>query len=208
MAEHYHGHVAGPAVAKAREHYYREIVSDIGSHDPAARDTLGPVETEFIAQRDSFYIASISETQWPYLQHRGGPPGFLHVLDASHLAFADFRGNHQMLTTGNVAVNDRVSLFLMDYPGRSRLKILGHARVADARKDRALLMRLPDAKSREKAERLFLIEVVSFDWNCPKFITPRYSLREVEAATAGLRERIATLESELHEARHPKAKPS
>ena len=137
-------------------------------------------------------MATVSETGWPYVQHRGGRPGFLRVVDAHTLAFADYKGNRQLLSTGNVATNDRVSLFLMDYPRRERLKILGHARVADITSQ--LVEQLVELDFRSSVERLFFIDVVSFDWNCPKFITPRYSAVEVEAIHSPLRRRIAELE--------------
>ena len=159
------------------------------------RDALGPEETEFIAARDSFYMATVSETGWPYIQHRGGRAGFLRVVDPHTLAFADYRGNRQLLSTGNLAANDRVSLFLMDYPRRERLKILGHARVTDATSK--LLERLVEPEARASVERLFFIDVVSFDWNCPKFITPRYNAAEVEAFLGSHKKQIAALEAEL-----------
>ena len=165
---------------------------------PAAeRDPLGAEEVEFISRRDSFYMATVTETGWPYIQHRGGKPGFLRVLSPGQLAFADFKGNRQLLSTGNLAADDRVTFFLMDYPQQTRLKILGHARVEDAREHPELVGQLSDANERPMVERLFFIEVVSFDWNCPQHITPRYTAAEVEAAVAPLEQRIAELEEQL-----------
>ena len=161
------------------------------------RNPLTADEQSFIAARDSFYLATVSESGWPYLQHRGGPPGFLRVLDDHTLAFADYKGNRQMLSSGNLSVNDRVSLFLMDYPQRTRLKILGHARVEDARSHPELVAQLAEPNVRRIVERLFFVDVISFDWNCPKYITPRYSAAEVEAAITPLRQRIAELEAKL-----------
>jgi predicted pyridoxine 5'-phosphate oxidase superfamily flavin-nucleotide-binding protein len=149
-------------------------------------DPLTDEELEFIAARDSFYIATVTEAGWPYVQHRGGKPGFLRVTGPTTLAFADFGGNRQMLSTGNLAANDRVALFLMDYPQRTRLKILGHARVEDARQHPELVQQLSEPDVQRVVERLFFIEVVSFDWNCPKHITPRYT-PPVEQAVAPLR---------------------
>lgn len=153
---------------------------------------LGEDEAAFIAARDSFYMATVSESGWPYVQHRGGPAGFLRVLDEGTLGFADFRGNRQYLSVGNLSQNDRVCLFLMDYPHRARLKVLGRAERVE---DPALLARLspPDAR----VEGGFLIRVEAFDWNCPQHITERYTLAEVEAAVAPLRQRIAELEAAL-----------
>ena len=161
------------------------------------KDPLGEAEAEFIANRDSFYLGSINESGWPYIQHRGGAKGFLRVVDATTLAFADYKGNRQLLTTGNVSVNDRVALFLMDYQNRARLKILGHARIEDARERPELIERFADATMRTSVERLVFIDVVSFDWNCPKYITPRYSVSEVEELASSLRSRIAELEAAL-----------
>jgi uncharacterized protein len=135
------------------------------------------------------------------LQHRGGPKGFLRVVNETTLAFADYKGNRQLLTTGNVSVNDRVALFLMDYQNRARLKILGHARVEDARAHPELVAQLADPKMQQAVERLVFINVVSFDWNCPKYITPRYSAEEVEAYVGPLKSRIAELEAQLHTAK-------
>jgi predicted pyridoxine 5'-phosphate oxidase superfamily flavin-nucleotide-binding protein len=142
-------------------------------------------------------MASISESGWPYIQHRGGRAGFLHVLNPETLAFADYRGNRQMLSMGNLAANDRVALFLMDYPLRTRLKILGHARVEDAREHPELVQQLAEPEVQGIVERLFFIDVVSFDWNCPKHITPRYTAEEIHKLVAPLKERIADLEAKL-----------
>ena len=148
--------------------------------------------------RDSFYMATTNSDGWPYIQHRGGPAGFLRVLGPHQLGFADFKGNRQMLTTGNLDGNDRVALFLMDYPNRERLRILGHAKVLDAREHPALADQLtPTPEMRSKIERLFLIEVMSFDWNCPQYITPRFTEAEVETHIAPLKARIAELETQL-----------
>lgn len=186
------------AVRRAQNHYYGRAVNIAGAPE---RDPLTQDEAEFIAERDSFYLGSISETGWPYIQHRGGPKGFLRVVDEKTLAFADYKGNHQLLTTGNVSVNDRVALFLMDYQNRARLKILGHARVEDARAHPELVAQLADPKMQQAVERLVFIDVVSFDWNCPKYITPRYSAEEVEAYVGPLKSRIAELEAQLHTAK-------
>lgn len=161
------------------------------------RDALTEDEMGFIQSRDSFYMATVSETGWPYMQHRGGKPGFLRVLSPTQLAFADYKGNRQMLSTGNLAANDRVTLFLMDYPQRTRLKILGHARIEDARQHPKLIAQLAEPEVQRIVERLFFIDVVSFDWNCPKYITPRYTAAEVEEAVAPLRQRIAELEAQI-----------
>src|SRR5436190_9689967 len=118
------------SVRKAQEHYFGGSATFVGAPE---RDALTEDEITFIQARDSFYMATVSENGWPYIQHRGGRAGFLRVLNPQTLAFADYQGNRQLLSTGNLAVNDRVALFLMDYPQRTRLKILGHARIVDAR---------------------------------------------------------------------------
>jgi predicted pyridoxine 5'-phosphate oxidase superfamily flavin-nucleotide-binding protein len=160
-------------------------------------DRLGEREAAFIAARDSFYMATVSETGWPYVQHRGGPAGFLRVLDEKTVGFADFRGNRQYVSLGNLARDDRVSLILMDYANRARLKILGRARTVGLADDPALTARLALSGYRAKVERAMLIAVEAFDWNCPQHITPRFTLDEVNAAAAGLKSRIAELEAEL-----------
>jgi predicted pyridoxine 5'-phosphate oxidase superfamily flavin-nucleotide-binding protein len=182
------------AVCRAQTQYYGQADKIAGAPD---RDPLGQAEAEFIATRDSFYLGSISESGWPYVQHRGGPAGFLRLINETTLVFADYKGNRQLLSTGNVSVNDRVALFLMDYKNRERLKILGHARIEDALAHPELTEHVTDLKIRASVERLVFIDVVSFDWNCPKYITTRYSAEEVEELAGPLRRRIAELETEL-----------
>ena len=194
MADKFHEIVFTDSVRKAQAHYYGkpQRVEDAPECDALTED-----ETGFIQSRDSFYIATVSETGWPYVQHRGGKPGFLRVINPTSLAFADYKGNRQLLSTGNLAVTDRVTLFLMDYPQRTRLKILGHARVEDARRHPELVAQFAEPEVQRLVERLFFIEVVSFDWNCPQYITPRYTAAEVEASGAPLKQRIAELEALL-----------
>ena len=160
---------------------------------------MGPDEQAFIESRDSFYLGSVSESGWPYVQHRGGAKGFAKAVSANEIVFADYRGNRQMLTTGNVATNDRVCLFLMDYPRRERLKILGNATVLDAREHPELVTQLTMPDTAKLVERIFRIRVVSFDWNCPKHITPRFTAEEVQTAIAPLQARIAELEAQLRD---------
>lgn len=194
MAERYLETMLTPAVLAAEEHYYcrRARKGSAPENDPLTDD-----EIAFIGVRDSFYMATITENGWPYVQHRGGKPGFLKVLGPMELAFADYKGNRQLISTGNLAVGDRVSLFLMDYPLRTRLKILGHARVEDARDHPELVTQLADPEARHAVERLFFIKVVSYDWNCQQYITPRYTIAEIEALVAPLKARIAELEAKL-----------
>ena len=153
-------------------------------------------EAAFISARDSFYLASMSQTGWPYVQHRGGPPGFLRVLDERTLGFADYRGNRQYLTLGAIAGDDRVALILMDYPRRRRLKILAHMSAHDLTAEPELAARLATSGYRGVAERGFTLRLEAFDWNCPQHITPRFTAAEIEAASAPLHARIAALEAE------------
>ncbi|MGE4112310.1 MAG: pyridoxamine 5'-phosphate oxidase family protein [Burkholderiales bacterium] len=144
---------------------------------------LGAYESEFISTRDSFYQGTVSETGWPYVQHRGGPAGFLKVLDARTIGYADFTGNRQYISVGNLRGDDRVSLFLMDYPGQRRLKIWGRARLVDEDTEPALIAQLESPRYRAPVERGVVITVEAYDWNCPKYITPRFTepeIRELE----------------------------
>lgn len=186
---------ATPAVIDARMAQGSFAAYD-GPPAGPGRDLLTDMEADFISARDSFYLASRSETGWPYVQHRGGPPGFLKVIDAATLAFAEFRGNRQYLSLGNVTADDRVALILMDYPNRRRLKVLGRLSARDLVDDPDLAARLALPDYRARTERAFVIRIEAFDWNCPQHITPRYTTAEIEAATAPLRQRLATLEAE------------
>jgi predicted pyridoxine 5'-phosphate oxidase superfamily flavin-nucleotide-binding protein len=194
MAERFMQTVLTPSVLAAQERYFGRHASIQAAPE---QDPLTNEEQIFIEARDSFYMATITENGWPYVQHRGGRPGFLRVVSPTQLAFADYKGNRQLLSTGNLAANDRVALFLMDYPHRERLKILGHARVEDARQHPDLVAQLAESEARGIVERLFFIEILSFDWNCPKYITPRFTAAEVEKVIAPLQQRIAELEAQL-----------
>jgi len=194
MSLHYLNQMVTPTAEAAQDQFF-------GRHQelPATSvpDQLGVEEIEHIEARDSFYMATINERNWPYLQHRGGPTGFLKVLSPTQLGFADYRGNRQLLSTGNLTHNDRVSLFLMDYPSKSRLKILGHAHVLLPEKNSAITARLVDPSTAARVERFFLINVESYDWNCSQYITPRFTSEQVTTALAPLKSRIAELEDEL-----------
>lgn len=159
-------------------------------------DRFTESETAFIAERDSFYMATVSETGWPYVQHRGGPRGFLKVIDDRTLAFADYRGNRQYISLGNVAANDRVCLFLMDYPHRARLKVYAHVDVLAVDDDPVLTQRVAVPGYRGKIERIFRLWLEAFDWNCSQHITPRFAQQEIAEAIAPLRERLSALEAE------------
>ena len=161
-------------------------------------DALGPDEAEFLAEADSFFLATVSETGWPYVQHRGGPAGFVKVLSPTTLGFADFRGNLQHVSTGNALGDDRASIIVVDYAHRRRLKLLGRLRFVDlADADPELVRRVELPGYRARVERVALFEVAAFDWNCPQHITPRFTEGEIDAATQPLRDRIAELEARL-----------
>jgi predicted pyridoxine 5'-phosphate oxidase superfamily flavin-nucleotide-binding protein len=185
-----------PAVADAQTRYGSREGNSRMERFGGPNDSLGPDETEFIASRDSFYLASVSETGWPYVQHRGGPTGFLRVLDEKTIAFADYRGNTQLITTGNLTKDDRVALFLMDYPRKTRLKILGHARVVDTASNPELASKLAVDGYKARVERLVVIDVEAYDWNCQQHITPRYTKEELKESLQPLLARIERLEKE------------
>lgn len=177
-----------------------------GSRDAYARlpdelppgSGLGEAEAAFLQAADTAFLASVNADGWPYVQHRGGPPGFLRVLSPDRIAFADYRGNRQYVSAGNVRGDDRVALIVMDYAHRRRLKLLGRLRFKPAEgADPALLaiVRQPDYRAR--VERVATIQVAAFDWNCPQHITPRFSAEETEAVIRPLQERIAQLEREV-----------
>ena len=166
-------------VKAAQEHIGSRTQYERFSAAAGPNDTLSEKEASFIAQRDTFYMATVNADGWPYVQHRGGPVGFLRVMGPDCLAYADFRGNKQMISVGNTHTNDRVSIILVDYPNRRRLKILGHLRVEDAgdvAPEELAGVDLPDYKAH--IERVMFIDVAAFDWNCPQHITRRYTEAE------------------------------
>ncbi len=169
-----------PSVVRMQEQFGTAIRAREVSQRMPEFDRFSQREVEFIQARDSFYMASVSEDGWPYIQHRGGPVGFLKVIDQLTIGFADYSGNRQYITTGNVLTNDRVALFLMDYPNRKRLKLLGHMVLAGS-EQKAILEQLHDGDYKAPVERGMIIRVEAFDWNCPQHITPRYTQAEVEA---------------------------
>jgi uncharacterized protein len=164
-----------------------------------APDGLSEREAAFIAARDSFYMASVTETGWPYVQHRGGPAGFLRVLGPAQLGFADYRGNKQYVSTGNFKTEDRASLFLMDYPNKARLKILARVRGQSADEAPELAARL-HVEGEGRVERVVTLEVEAFDWNCPQFITPRFTAEQIREMIAPQVEQLSA-ENEALKAR-------
>ena len=161
-----------------------------------AFDRFTAAEADFIASRDTFYMATVSETGWPYVQHRGGPVGFLRMLDETTLAFADYRGNRQYISIGNLASNDRAALILMDYPHRARLKIYAHVEIRSLAADPALAEALALPGYKAKAERAVVLHLDAFDWNCPQHIVPRFTEGEVAQAVQPLKDRLIALEAE------------
>ena len=166
-----------------------------------AFDRFSESEAAFITARDSFYMATVSETGWPYIQHRGGPRGFLKLLDDRTLAFADYRGNRQYISTGNLAADDRVCLFLMDYPNRARLKIYARVQVLALDDDPALTEQVAVGEYRAKPERVFRIRLAAFDWNCRQHITARLAEHDAFETIRTLRDRLTRLETENAELR-------
>jgi predicted pyridoxine 5'-phosphate oxidase superfamily flavin-nucleotide-binding protein len=166
-------------------------------HAEDRRDTLTAGEAAFIEASDGFYQATVSETGWPYVQFRGGPTGFLKVLDAKTVAYADFRGNVQYISVGNLRGDERVALILMDQAHARRLKLLGRARLVPASDDPAFLARLEMPGYRARVERAVVITIEAFDWNCPQHITPRFTEAEIARATAPLHSELEALRSEV-----------
>lgn len=206
MPHHFAEIAFTPTVKKVQEELgSRSAYTRMEGVPDAVNHRLTEAEAGFIAARNSLYMATVSETGWPYVQHRGGPTGFVRVLDESTIGFADFRGNRQYVSVGNLMTDDRVSLFFMDYPNRTRLKLFGHARIVGL-DDQALLSRLEMPDYRARIERGFVVTVAGFDWNCPQHITERYAPDELRAAVAPLTARIAELEAEL--ARRPAPGPA
>lgn len=159
-------------------------------------DAVTDDEREYLAERDGFYLATVSETGWPYVQYRGGPRGFLRVVDDHTIGWADFRGNLQYISTGNVGGDDRVALIALDYAHQRRLKIFGHARVVTVAEDPTLVESFADPDYSAEVERAVLVTVEAFDWNCQQHITPRFSAAELEPHLAPLRRQLADLQAE------------
>jgi predicted pyridoxine 5'-phosphate oxidase superfamily flavin-nucleotide-binding protein len=169
--------------------------------DSATAEVLEEQEFAFIAERDSFYLATVSETGWPYVQHRGGPVGFVRRVDERTIGWAEYSGNRQYVSAGNVAVDDRVAMIFVDYPHQERLKVLGHMRAYDAA-DRPDLARLLGIEHYEaRVEGFVLVAVEASDWNCPQHISPRFTVEEIDKLVAPLHARIAELEARLKEAK-------
>jgi uncharacterized protein len=174
----------------SRRQYAKREASGFG------QEGLGPSEAEFLGECDSFYMASIGSTGWPYVQHRGGPKGFLKVVDEHTVAFADFRGNKQFISTGNLMTDDRVALILVDYPRQARLKILGHVRILEGADAKEWIGKVRDPSYDAVVERVFVIHVEAFDWNCQQHITPRFTEEQIRDALSPVERRMQALEQE------------
>ena len=161
------------------------------------QDGLTENEIAFISQRDSFYMATVGESGFPYIQHRGGPKGFLKILDAKRIGFVDFKGNMQYISVGNMAGNNKVSLIMVDYPSRTRLKIYATAEIIALKDDPALYESLDLSGYKFRPERMMVLQVEAYDWNCPQHITPRYTLEEIEEAFAAQKNYASNLEAEI-----------
>ncbi|WP_327223497.1 pyridoxamine 5'-phosphate oxidase family protein [Streptomyces platensis] len=161
-----------------------------------ANDALGPAEEQFIAERDGFYLATASSSGWPYVQYRGGPPGFVHVIDETTLAWAELRGNRQYISHGNLTTDKRASVFLMDYARQQRLKIFGSIQLLDPDHHPELRTRTMPSTPRTQLQRLALLHVHAYDWNCPQHITPRFTAAELQETLIPVREELQRLRTE------------
>jgi predicted pyridoxine 5'-phosphate oxidase superfamily flavin-nucleotide-binding protein len=185
-----------PAVKALQERYgsRRQYARLEGAGSSPAR--FGPEESEFIGERDTFYMATLGSTGWPYVQHRGGPKGFLKVSDERTIAFADFRGNKQYISTGNLLTDNRVALILVDYPRQLRLKLLGRVEIFEGELARGWIEKVRDPNYKAVTERVYVIRIAAFDWNCQQHIIPRYTEEEIREAVAPAENRMRELERE------------
>ncbi len=193
----YFGSLVFTPVVKALQERYRSRRQYARLEESGrASDRLGDDEVEFIGERDTFYMASVGATGWPYVQHRGGPKGFLKVVDERTLAFADFRGNSQYISTGNLMTDDRVALILIDYPRRLRMKILGRVEIHEGESAATWIEQVRDKGYKATIERAFVIRVEAFDWNCQQHIVPRFTQDEIKEALAPTERRMQELEED------------
>lgn len=198
MAQRFAELAFSPAVRAAQERYGSAAVGARLLAAPDAQDRLGPDEAAFLSARDGFHLATVTADGWPYVQFRGGPPGFVHVLDDRTIGWADLRGNRQYITAGNLdpAGGARVAMIFMDVAQPGRVKLLGRARVVDADDDPALAARLTVEGERGRVERSILVDVEGYVWNCPQHITPRFTAEEVARSVRPLQDELAALRAE------------
>lgn len=200
MTSHFLNVLASPAVKAAQEANGSRTAQARHDAAPPMPDVLSEREVAFIAVRDSFYMATVGHEGWPYMQHRGGPAGFVKVLSERTFGFADFRGNRQYVSVGNLAVDNRAAFFFMDYANRARLKVLGRVRAIDLGANEPLAKALIVPGYKALPERALVVDVEAFDWNCSQHITPRYTVEQIEPTVAALKTRIAELELALKRA--------
>jgi predicted pyridoxine 5'-phosphate oxidase superfamily flavin-nucleotide-binding protein len=197
MARNYRHTLFNDAVKALQErHGSRAAYLKMDAGADGTPDALTAKELDYIALRDSFYMASVNGDGWPYMQHRGGPAGFLRHIVGNRIGFADYRGNKQYISTANLAGNDRVSLFLMDYPNKDRLKLVGHAHSVELADDPELVTSLMPDGYRAVPERAFLIDVIGWEWNCSQHITPRFTEAEISAAIQPMAAELNQLRAE------------
>ena len=198
MAQNYRHTLFDEAVkAEQRRHGSRASYEKMDANADGTPDALTAKEIAFIEARDSFYMASVTAGGWPYMQHRGGPAGFLRHIAGNRIGFADLSGNKQYISTANLKGNDRVSLFLMDYPNRDRLKLVGHATIVELADDPAAVTALMPETYRATPERAFFIDVIGWEWNCSQHITPRFTEAEISAAVRPMAAEINQLRAEI-----------
>jgi len=185
-----------PLVKQLQERYGSRRQYERMEKSGGSQDRFTPFESEFLAQRDSFYWATTGSTGWPYVQHRGGPKGFLKVIDDHTLAFGDFRGNKQYISAGNLLTDNRVAIIMVDYPRQARLKILGRVEIIEGDAARSWLDRVRVPEEKTAIERVFVIHVEAYDWNCPQHITPRYTAEEIREGMRSIEKRVEALERE------------
>jgi uncharacterized protein len=190
-----------PVVKALQERYGSRRTYEKREESRFSQDALGPDEEGFLAECDSFYMASVGETGWPYIQHRGGSRGLLKMLDGHTIGFADFRGNRQYISTGNLMTNDKVALILVDYPKRARLKILGHVNIFEGADAEEWIEKLRDPSDASPIERVFIIHVDAFDWNCQQHITRRFTDDQIRSVLAPFEERMEELMMENQQLR-------
>lgn len=183
--------------ALQEQHGSRASYAKMDAGADGTPDVLTEKEIAFIEERDSFYMASVNPEGWPYMQHRGGPAGFLRHIEGNRIGFADYRGNKQYISTANLMGNDRVSLFLMDYPNRERLKLVGHATSVELANDPAAVTALMPEGYRATPERAFFIDVIGWEWNCSQHITPRFTEAEISAAIKPMAAELNQLRAEV-----------
>ncbi|TRW78426.1 pyridoxamine 5-phosphate oxidase [Mycolicibacterium sp. 018/SC-01/001] len=203
MSKHYGSIAFTPAVRSVQDEHGSATFYGRKAEAGAApgQDRLTDDERDYLAERDHFYLASVGETGWPYVQYRGGPAGFVRVLDDHTIGWADFRGNLQYISTGNIGGEQRVALIFLDYAHRRRLKVFGHARIVTTADAPELVASMADPTYDAVVERAVVVDIAAYDWNCPQHITPRYTLAELDGALEPMRRRLAALEAENAELR-------